>query len=89
MGWLRDENGKIIGLKYFSSNLSSNSIGWGQAHFSDWNKNGHGVLRDSVKIGHVGAIKNYHPFNRLEIPQRNAYLPTQPEHIIYLPAPTK
>src|ERR1700744_1505639 len=37
MGWLRDHHGKIIGLKYFSSNLSSNSIGFGQAHFSDWN----------------------------------------------------
>jgi hypothetical protein len=87
MGWLRDDAGKIIGLKYFSSNLSSNGLGYGQAHFSDYNKNGHGVLRDSVKIGHVGAIKNYHPFNRLNIPHRNAYAPTQPEHVIYLPAP--
>lgn len=89
MGWLRDDAGKIIGLKYFSSNLSINSIGYGQAHFSDWNRNGHGVLRSSVKIGHVGAIKNYRPFNRLDIPQRNAYLPTQPTHVIYLPAPEK
>jgi hypothetical protein len=86
MGWLRDDENKIIGLKYFSSNLSSDSIGWGQAHFSDYNKNGHGVLRNSVKIGRVGAIKDYRPFNRLDIPQRNAYLPTQPERIIYLPA---
>jgi hypothetical protein len=83
MGWLRDQQNQIIGLRYFSSNLSSNSIGFGQAHFSDWNKTGHGVLRNSVKIGHVGAIKNYHPFNRLEIPERNAYLPTQPTRIIY------
>jgi hypothetical protein len=89
MGWLRDDENHIIGLRYFSSNLSSNSIGFGQAHFSDWNKNHHGVLRNSVKIGHVGAIKNYRPFNRLEIPNRNAYLPTQPERIIYLPAPDR
>lgn len=87
MGWLRDDQNRIIGLRYFSSNLSSNSIGYGQAHFSDWNKNGHGVVRNSVKIGHVGAIKNYRAFNRLEIPARNAYLPTQPTRIIYLPAP--
>ena len=37
---------------------------------------------------HVGAIADYKPFNRAEIPQRNAYAPTQPERIIYLPAPT-
>ena len=85
MGWLRDDQNRIIGLRYFSSNLSSNSIGYGQAHFSDWNRNGHGVLRKSVKIGHVGAIKDYRSFNRLEIPARNAYLPTQPTRVIYLP----
>jgi len=89
MGWLRDDQNHIIGLRYFSSNLSSNSIGFGQAHFSDWNKRHRGVLRNSVKIGHVGALKNYRPFNRSEIPNRNAYLPTQPERIIYLPAPDR
>lgn len=89
MGWLRDNQNHIIGLRYFSSNLWSNSIGFGQAHFSDWNKRHRGVLRNSVKIGHVGAIKNYRPFNRLEIPNRNAYLPTQPERIIYMPAPDR
>jgi hypothetical protein len=85
LGWLRDDQNKITGLKYFSSNLSSNGVGFGQAHFSDWNKNGHGVLRNSIIIGHVGAIKNYRPFNRADIPQRNAYAPTQPTHVIYLP----
>jgi hypothetical protein len=88
LGWLRDAQQHIIGLRYFSSNLSSDSIGYGQVHFSDWNKNGHGVLRNSVKIGHVGSINHYRPFNRLTIPARNAYLPTQPERIIYLPATT-
>jgi hypothetical protein len=88
MGWLRDEHNKIIGLKYFSSNLSTDGIGFGQAHFSDWNPNHHGVLRHSVIIGRVGAIKDYKPFNRLNIPARNAYAPTQPERIIYLPGPT-
>ena len=89
MGWLRDENNKIVGFRYFSSNLSSNSIGFGQAHFSDSTKNGHGVLRHYVNIGHVGAIRDYRPFNSAEFPHRNAYAPTQPERIIYLPAPAK
>lgn len=89
MGWLRNEKNQIIGLKYFSSNLSSNRIGYGRAYFSDCSKNGHGVLRNSVKIGNIGAIKDYKPFDRLHIPQRNAYAPTQPEHIIFLPAPAK
>jgi len=88
LGWLRDDPkvpAKITGLNYFSSNLSGNGLGFGQAHFSDCTRTGHGVLRDGVRIGHVGAIRNYHPFNRAEIPQRNAYAPTQPTHVIYLP----
>lgn len=88
LDWIRDDQNKITGMKYFSSNLSgTHGVGYGQTHFSDSTGNGHGVLRNSVKIGHVGAIKDYKPFNRLDIPQRNAYEPTQPEHIIYLPAP--
>jgi hypothetical protein len=90
LDWLRDGKNKIIGLKYFSSNLSgTHGVGYGQAHFSDYNSNGHGVLRNSVIIGHVGAINDYKPFHRQDIPQRNAYEATQPERIIYLPAPPK
>jgi hypothetical protein len=44
-------------------------------------------LRNSLHIGHVGAIKDYKPFNRANIIQRNAYAPTQPTRIIYVPAP--
>lgn len=81
--------GKIIGLKYFSSNLSgSHGVGYGQGKFSDCN-NGRGLLRNSLKIGRVGAIKDYKPFNRLDIPQRNAYLPTQPDRLLYLPPQTR
>jgi hypothetical protein len=87
LGWLRDETNKIVGFKYFSSNLSGNGAGYAQTHFSNSTKNGHGVLRNYVNIGHVGAIKNYRPFNRAEIPARNAYAATQPTHVIYLPAP--
>jgi len=85
--WLRDDAGKIVGMKYFSSNLSgTHGVGYGQGRFSDSN-NGRGLLRNSVKIGRVGAIKDYKPFDRLQIPQRNAYLPTQPQRIMYVPAP--
>ena len=48
------------------------------------------VLRGSLgNIAHVGAIKNYKPFNRSEIIQRNAYAPTQPTRFVYLPEPAK
>jgi hypothetical protein len=88
LNWLRDENNKIIGFNYFSSNLSgTHGVGYGSSHFSDYNKNGHGVLRNSLHIGHVGAIKDYVSFDRAKIPQRNAYAPTQPTRIIYVPAP--
>ena len=88
INWLRDDAGKIIGLRYFSSNLSgTHGVGYGQAHFSDYNANGHGVLRSSLHIGRVDAVADYKKFDRAQIPQRNAYAPTQPERYIYLPAP--
>jgi hypothetical protein len=87
IGWIRDEQNKIVGLKYFSSNLSgTHGVGYGQGKFSDSN-NGRGILRNSLKIGRVGSIKEYKTFNRAEIPQRNAYAATQPERIVYLPVP--
>jgi hypothetical protein len=83
--WLRDDQGKIVGLKYFSSNLSgSKGPGYGQGKFSDCN-NGRGLLRKSLRIARVGAIKDYKPFDRLKIPQRNAYAPNQPDRMVYLP----
>jgi hypothetical protein len=88
--WTRGEQNKIIGFKYFSSNLSgSHGVGYGSGKFSDSNPNGRGILRKSLRIARVGAIKDYAKFDRATIPQRNAYLPTQPERIIYLPAPAK
>ena len=86
--WIRDTQNKIVGFKYFSSNLSgTHGVGYGSGRFSDSNANGRGILRNSLHIGHVGAIKDYKPFNRATIPQRNAYAPTQPDRIIYVPAP--
>jgi len=88
IGWNRDEQNQIIGFKYFSSNLSgTHGVGYGSGRFSDSNPSGRGILRKSLRIGHVGAMKDYVKFDRATIPQRNAYLPTQPERIVYLPAP--
>ena len=88
INWLWDEQKKIIGFKYFSSNLSgTHGVGYGSGKFSDVNPNGRGILRNSLNIGHVGAIKNYVRFDRATIPQRNAYAPTQPDRIVYLPMP--
>jgi hypothetical protein len=86
--WMRDEQNKIVGLKYFSSNLSgTRGVGYGSGRFSDSNASGRGLLRKSLRIARVGAIKDYKPFERALIPQRNAYAPTQPTRIIYLSAP--
>jgi hypothetical protein len=86
--WMRDAQNKIVGFKYFSSNLSgTRGVGYGSGRFSDSNANGRGILRKSLRIARVGAIKDYQPFNRTAIPQRNAYAPTQPDRIIYVPAP--
>lgn len=88
--WLRDENKKIVGLKYFSSNLSgTHGVGFGQGHFSDSNKSGKGLLRNSLRIARVGALSDYKKFDRTQIPQRNAYLPTQPNRVVYVPAPVE
>jgi hypothetical protein len=86
--WIRDPQNKIVGLKYFSSNLSdTHGVGYGSGRFSDSNANGRGILRTALHIARVGAIKDHMLFDRAVIPQRNAYAPTQPERIIYLPAP--
>ncbi len=88
INWLRNAHDKIIGLKYFSSNLSgTDGVGYGSGWFSDADVDGRGILRKSLRIARVGAIKDYAKFDRATIPQRNAYAPTQPERIVYLPNP--
>ena len=87
--WQRDELNKIVGLKYFSSNLTgSEGVGYGEGKFSDSTPNRKGIIRKSLRLARVGAIKDYKPFDRANIPQRNAYAPTQPNRILYLPAAT-
>jgi hypothetical protein len=87
IGWLRDEQNKIVGLKYFSSNLGgTHGVGYGQGKFSDSNV-GRGIIRKSMRIARVGAIKDYKSFDRAKIPHRNAYAPTQPYRVVYVTAP--
>jgi len=78
MGWIRDEDGKIVGLRYFSSNLGT-GVGYGKGRFSD--SGGH-ILRDSLRLARVGAIEDYKPFDRTAIPLRQAYAPNQPQRIL-------
>lgn len=86
--WLRDDQNKIVGFKYFSSNLGgTHGVGYGSGRFSDANQSGRGILRNSLRIARVGAVKDYAKFDRATIPQRNAYAPTQPERIVYAPNP--
>lgn len=86
--WLRDEQGRRVGLKYFSSNLSgSKGVGYGQGRFSDVNQ-GRGIIRSSLRIARVGDIRDYVKFDRSKIPRRNAYAPVQPTRVLYLPAPS-
>ena len=60
------------------NNLSgTKGVGYGTAKFADCN-NGRGLLRKWTRLARVGSIENYKPFRRLDIPQRNAYAPTQP-----------
>ncbi len=85
--WVRDEQGRICGMKYFSSNLSgTHGVGYGTGKFSDCN-DGKGILRDSVHLARVGRIEDYQPFDRHKIPRRNAYAPNQPARVIYAPIP--
>lgn len=71
--WTRDQAGKITGMKYFSSN--SGGVGPQTEYFVDA---GGKLLPKWVRLARVGSIEAYQPFNRLEIPQRRAYAPTQP-----------
>ena len=70
MTWIRDSEGKITGIKYFSS--GSNGVGFATEYFSD---SGGKVLRDYVRIGRVGSIENYKPFDNSKIPNRMMYAP--------------
>ncbi len=83
--WIRDEQGRITGMKYFSSNLSgTHGVGYGSAPFAEFN-HGRGILRKYLRIARVGSISDYRAFDRRNIPHRNAYAPNQPPRIIVSP----
>ena len=75
IGWQRDEAGKIVGFKYFSSNWGT-GVGYQTTKFTD---SGGRVLRDTLRIARVGSIENYRRFDRTKVPFRQAYAPNQPE----------
>lgn len=68
--WVRNPEGKITGLEYFSSN--SRGIGYLTEYFSD---TGGRIQRDWVRLARVGSIENYKPIDRSIIPIRQAYAP--------------
>jgi len=70
INWVRDPEGKIIGMKYFSSQNSG--VGFATEFFTD---SGGKVLRNWVRLVRVGSIEDYKPFDRTKIPDRKAYLP--------------
>lgn len=68
--WVKNPEGKITGMEYFSSNLRG--VGYLTEFFSD---SGGKVLRDWVHLARVGSIENYKKFDRSIIPLRQAYAP--------------
>ncbi len=72
-------------MKLDDEHSGTKGVGYGEGKFSDSN-GGKGIIRKSLRIARVGAIKDYKPFHRANIPQRNAYAPTQPNRVVYVPA---
>ena len=68
--WERNPDGKIAGMKYFSSN--SKGVGFTTEFFTD---TGGKIIRESVHLARVGSIDNYKPFDRSNIPDRKEYAP--------------
>jgi hypothetical protein len=69
--WVRDDDGAITGMKYFSSNQRGGP-GYATEYFSD---SGGKLLREWVRLAHVGSMEDYQPFDRTQIPRRKAYAP--------------
>ena len=62
LNWIRDNN-NIIGLKYWSSNVSTNGINYKEEYFSDSVSTGI-VYRSQFYIGRVGSLESYKTFNK-------------------------
>ena len=64
INWLKDDKGNIAGFKYWSTQESTNGIGYKEEYFSD---NPQGALKGTVNrnqlyIGRVGSITNYRSY---------------------------
>lgn len=57
INWIK-QDGKIIGLRYWSSQESTGGIAYAEEYFADGNSAG-GIRRDQVYIGRVGPIAEY------------------------------
>ncbi|WP_214658881.1 hypothetical protein [Candidatus Formimonas warabiya] len=62
LNWLRDQNGRIIGFKYWSSQESTKGISYKEEYFNVTDSNGRKygtVMRDTVNIARVSAVGDY------------------------------
>lgn len=64
IGWLRDNKGSIVGFRYWSTQDSTNGIGYREEYFSDNLSEAFKgtVNRNQLYIGRVGAISGYKAF---------------------------
>jgi hypothetical protein len=64
INWLKDEKGKIVGFRYWSTQDSTSGIGYKEEYFSDNAQEAFKgtVNRNQLYIGRVGAITNYKSF---------------------------
>ncbi len=70
ISWVKDESGKTVGFKYFSSN--SGGVGYGTERFEDC---GGRVLHRYFRLARVGSAENYQKFDRTKIAFHRAYAP--------------
>lgn len=62
LNWLRDKSGRIIGLKYWSSQESTNGISYKEEYFNVTDSNGKkygNVIFNMVYIARISAVKDY------------------------------
>lgn len=64
INWLRDDKNNIVGFRYWSTQESTNGIGYKEEYFSDNTQEAFKgtVNRNQLYIGRVKAISNYRPF---------------------------
>jgi hypothetical protein len=64
INWLKDNKGSIVGFKYWSTQESTNGIGYKEEYFSDNPQKAFkgAVNRKQLYIGRVGSVSNYRTF---------------------------